>query len=218
MITHISYSMMSLFDTCRECFKYKYIMGLKGEIPDYYEEGREYHDEVDAYHTGRQYNEALIKAYTRVFSPDYRKQSEVWLEDLNKGQPVFVPGVKLPIKGKIDGINEAGLCDLKFTKSRISQRQADESEQATLYIWVYFTLTGKNVPFFFNVVDKQTGRVGMVKTSREPARFDGLAHTINEFIKEVERGDFTALPGQKCFGQCEFYNICETCSGQGKKN
>lgn len=211
MITHVSYSMMNLWQTCRECFKYKYILLLKGEIPDYFEAGREYHDEVDAYHKGKKYNAELIQAYTMVYPPEYRKLSELWLEDLNHGLPVRLPGVELPIKGKIDGITETGLADLKYMKGKLSQRQADESDQAAIYIAVYAALTGKRVAFEYNIIDKVTGKASLVKTNR-PAEYDEILKLkINNFIEEVKLGDYTALPGTGCHGHCEYYNICTNC-------
>lgn len=221
-IKHFSYSMMTLWEQCRECWKYKYVMHLEGETPAYFEDGREYHDNVDNYHTGRPYNAELIKPYTTVFPVEFRKQSEVWVEDLNGGKPVYLVGeemfrakvLPLPFKGKIDGINDECITDLKYMKGRINQKQADSNDQATFYIWAYYVLTGKLMPFWYTMVDKVTNRVGLVKTTRTLKDFDTAFERAMRFIDEVSQADFDATPGQRCYGQCEYYSICTNCGGK----
>lgn len=218
-------------------------MHLKGETPPVFLAGREYHDEVDNYHKGKDYNKSLIKPYTDVFKKDYRKQSEVWISGydgvyLTFKKPVFPefkvknyskdsniapspPEMKvtlvktpLPVKGKIDGICDGFLADLKYMSGRMSQRQANESGQATFYLWWYYSRFKKIVPFVYNCVDKKTNRVAVIKTTRTFEDFYKLFLKINNFLKEVEEAvktdNFTG--GYGCYpGCCEFINICSNC-------
>jgi hypothetical protein len=219
MINHVSYSMFELWNTCRECFKYKYIMKLKGETPQAFLDGQQYHDNVHLYHTGKPYDAGLIKAYTDAFSPEFREESETWLPDnlilkvTERDQPSLLCEVGLPVKGKIDGKNGNGIVDLKFMKGKLSQKQADSSDQPTFYVWANYMLTNMVVPFWYQCVDKVTGKVAMIKTERGIQDFYNLALRLNNFIAEVEEGDFTPIPGHKCRGACEFINICSNCGG-----
>lgn len=214
-LKHISYSMMTLWNNCRECWKYKYIMLLKGETPPVFLAGQEYHEEVDKYHKGFPYNKSLIKPYTNVFPVDYRKKSEVWISDFG-GIYLTLGKVKtpLPVKGKIDGICDGFLADLKYMSGRMSQRQADESDQATLYLWWYYTKFKKIVPFVYNCVDKKTNKVALVKTKRTTSDFCDLSLKMDKFVKEVEiafkTNNFTG--GNGCYpGCCEFIKLCSNC-------
>jgi hypothetical protein len=192
-------------------------MKLEGEKAQALLDGAEYHEEVHKYHTGQPYNAELIKSYINAFSPEFREESETWLPDnlilqtTERDQPTLLCKVGLPVKGKIDGRNGNGIVDLKYMTGKLSQKQADSSDQPTFYIWANYLTNGMIVPFWYQCVDKKTGRVAMIKTERGIQDFYNLALRLNKFIAEVEAGDFTPIPGSRCRGECEFYSICENC-------
>lgn len=195
-------------------------MGLKGETPQAFLDGQKYHENVDAYHTGKPYDAEFIKAYINAFPVEFREKSETWLPDnlilkvTERDQPSIVCEIGLPVKGKIDGQNGNGIVDLKYMKGKLSQKQADESDQPTFYVWANFMITGSIVPFWYQCVDKVSGKVSMIKTERGTQDFYNLALRINKFIEEVKAGDFTPIPGHSCYGVCEFKAICSNCGGE----
>lgn len=202
-IDHVSSSSMQLFEKCEECWKYKYIMGLKGDIPDYFKVGSEFHEEVHNYHLGKPFNADFIDPYVQAFDKNFRIKSEMAFELLDEDLPVSIVGI-------IDGIANIGIVDLKYMKGSIGKKRADESLQATIYIYAYYQMTGEILPFYFQCINKTNGRVSMVQTTRNEADFLDLKERITNHLDKVLTTDFTG--GTGCYGHCQFAEICSKCS------
>jgi hypothetical protein len=93
----------------------------------------------------------------------------------------------------------------------LSQKKVDELKQPTFYVWAYYMLTNKILPFYYEIVDKKTGRVSMLKTIRGLEHFDLLFEDLKNFIEEVKIGDFSPLPGSGCHYSCEYSKLCANC-------
>lgn len=201
----LSYSKISTFDSCPARYKYHYILGLKGETPEFFIAGREVHDNVHQYHTGQEYDKDLIAPYTKTFPVDYRDRSEVWFSDkltIDDKPTDFV------MAGKVDGINDEGIHDLKYMKGSISQRKADASLQATLYLWWYWSEYQKIVPFTYIIFDKVKDTISLRKTKRTLDDFRECNEILNKKIVEIEASDYGKKENYFC-KYCPFRKICQ---------
>lgn len=215
---YISYSRFSLYNTCPECYKYRYVMGLKGQKIAALDEGKAYHDNVDYYHKGLAYNSDLIKNYTRVFPPEYRGESEYEIRESDRHfLHIGTREIAIPFVGRVDGFNRGKyLSDLKFMSSNPAASWAKKQDQPTFYLWYHWNITGQLVPFFYQTVNKKTGRVSVIKTERSIDDFEDLFARLLKYIVDVTAEKFEAT-GSRCYWGCEYRDICSNCSKGGDR-
>lgn len=210
-VDHYSYSSHRKFESCPKKFELsKLYPEVKLELSDYILYGNEYHREVENYHTNKVYNAKLIKAYTDVIPKDFYDEVEMELDatlkDLDTGEEIDVPFVV-----RLDGVNKDGLWDLKTTNNDNNYRQGvlNDSDQATLYCYVWYLKTGKIPVFNYIIYDKKKNKIKLKETYRSEKNFKEFFKKAKEFDKNVKKGIFEKKIGWQCL-QCPFA-INETC-------
>lgn len=161
-LKHLSYSSLSLFDTCPRCWYLKYVLGYEMPGNDAMNFGSKVHEAIECYHkTGKlpeliEDNSALfsgnsngylcatVNAYADVYkSEDFDFVEERW------DVPIIHPTeegrvLELPLQVKIDRIWNKVIRDVKTSASRYKQEQIDGAKQTILYAYAYRQKFGEN--------------------------------------------------------------------------
>ena len=205
-IKNLSYSTISNYDTCPKKVYFEKILGIESIEPDYFKFGHRYHEAVENYHRGKKYNKKLIKAYTAEIAQDYYKAEdvEVWID----GKLEFGDyETELPMIGRIDGVRAKELVDLKTANGSMSQRQADESDQPTMYMMLWYQKNGVIPKFRYIIYNKKTKKLLQRTTERSQDDFKAYFHHAKEVENSILAGKFKKTPGWQC-RYCQYKRIC----------
>jgi CRISPR/Cas system-associated exonuclease Cas4 (RecB family) len=216
-IKHYSYSLFSAYKQCSKKVFFGKLWGIEQMEKDFYIYGSKIHKQVDNYHKGLKYDEKLIKRYTDKIPKDFYKETEMWLPQTKLYNPLNENDIiETPFVGRIDGIvakNDA-IADLKTYNGSMSQKMADESEQATLYLFMQWVNNGGIPPsFIFINFRKDKNKKGepmpiqIIETKRKKRDFIELWKELKNFDNSIKDEIFYKEPGYQC-RYCEYKRIC----------
>lgn len=181
MIDHLSVSMIQQFESCPYCWIEKYVNHRK--LPPYqpFIDGKRYHEAVDNYHKGKEFDAEFIKEYTETYLPDYRKQSEI---KFKQTLAYDTWRSRLPFTGIIDGIRNDELVDLKYAQSKPSTKQ---NLQSITYSLVFYMKKGYFPLFTFNWVNKKNKKVKNVSVTHDENDMVWFTKRIDNFIEDISQ-------------------------------
>jgi hypothetical protein len=215
-IHHYSYSSHRTFTECPYKFK------LSKDFPDvkqppnkYIEFGSIFHKEVDKYHKGELYNFSMLKKYIKEIPQDFYDKTEVKIETQLK-HPETGEVIDTPFLGYIDGVNERGLYDLKTTSNDIAQSVLNNSDQITLYCYMWWLLLDFIPTFYYIIYSRNKNTVVLKETYRSKKVFVEFFEKMKEFDKKVKNDDFE----KKIKSQCNycFFGQLGYCDGRQRFN
>lgn len=174
MLKYLRQSMLSVYEYCPALFYQEYILELKPYQP-HFDFGTQLHSAIENYHRGKSYNPLLVQDYSVRFPVDFFDELEVPFETQFK-HPFTGETLIMPVRGRMDAIRRSdGLYDFKSSKSSWSQAKADNSVQATTYLYHHWQETGELVPFYFVVIRKDRER------ARKPIDVLTTHRTVDDF-------------------------------------
>ena len=182
-IDHISYSMLSLWLSCRQCFIRHYINHEPQPPFQPFIDGIKAHENAHAYHTDGEYDEEFLEPYTEKYDPDYRTISET---KFRSDMALWDWQSPVPIVGIIDGLRENEVVDLKYSKSA---PKLAKNMQGILYSWFVFKLKNEMPLFTINHWHKETNKIKnrSIEYTKDDIRW--LMGVIDKFWKEINQDD-----------------------------
>ena len=197
ILDHYSYSSYSLYNRCpREFYLVKSEIQPKRETAAM-SFGKRYHESVENYHKGNEYDAKLIKEYTDKFPQDYFAPDSVEIpfrvKFMDTEKAVVID---TPFEGFLDGRNSLGIQDLKTFSKPMEQEELAENGQATLYVYANYLITGEIVPFYFNVFLKKMKTIVTYKTERNMGDFERLFWKLHQFDMMVREDYFPCTCGR----------------------
>ena len=129
-----------------------------------------------------------------------------------------IPGVNMPIKGKIDRIDDDKAVEYKTTSKDYKDEDVD-TIQFTLYSYAVWKKTGKILPIYCYVMNKKkckskNYKPKIIKIQKTKEDFDIMESLLREFYKNITNENYYPKPGQHCFwcawskkngdGTCEY--------------
>lgn len=206
----------SVFDAYMKCAMKVYfakIWGVEEIESEYFAFGKNVHKEVENYHIGLPYNEKLISRYTEVIPSDYYVQVEQWIEAYIHNPDDKNDKIETMFVGRLDGIGNDFIADLKTMGRSISQNIADNMGQITLYLYMDWIKTGKIRKFRILNLRKDRNSKGelfplqIIETSRTIEDFKKMWKDLKAFDNSVQDEVFYKEPSYEC-QQCSFRRVC----------
>ena len=127
------------------------------------------------------------------------------------GFEVEVPGVDVPLVGVIDLVDDGTLVDHKTASRAWGQYRADGDIQAAAYVYAYWRMTGRILPFRFDVAVKtKTPRIQQLATSRSERQLLWYERLLQAAWGQIQAGVFVPNPtAWSCSPKhCPFYGEC----------
>lgn len=212
-IKRYSWSLFNSYQQCTKKIFFTKVWGIEAIEKEYFEHGAKIHDEVDRYHKRFPYNKALIQRYSDLIPIDYYKQTEFWLEAFIHNPDDKIDKIDTVFVGKLDGIGNNFIADLKTFNNSLSQKVADSMGQVTLYLYMYWVNTGLIPEFriinFRKDMDSkgEPHKIQIVKTKRTIDDFRKMWSDLKAFDNSIKEGIFYKEPSYLC-NDCQFKRVC----------
>jgi len=127
------------------------------------------------------------------------------------GFKVEVPGVDVPFIGVIDLVDNGVLVDHKTASKGWGQYRADGDIQAAAYTYAYWRMTGRILPFRFDVAIKtKTPRIEQLPTVRTERQLLWYERLIQAAWGQIQAGVFVPNPTSWACSEkgCPFWRQC----------
>ena len=206
-MSSISATRWGTFQRCPLEYRYKYIDRLISKKHKALEIGSLYHEMLELHHSDREEQALRImednKEHSQILSHLYTKYlARPILGTVMETEYEFkveIPGVRIPLYGFIDRIDEDKGVEYK-TASKKWHMKDTETIQTDIYLYVLLKRFGYPVPIVYSVNNKKTNvPPEIITVERTEEEIMQLEDKVKVYLKDVGSSDFAPTPGNHCY-------------------